>query len=131
MANSDNEYISGANFETLLGLEQKAIEYRRVRSGGNDWYGVALSGGGIRSAIFCLGALQALAEHNVLAKFDYMSSVSGGGYTASALHWLWHQNANTGTSKSDFPFGNPHSPRQFRGSTACRLSAYAREVSYA
>ena len=42
--------------------------------------GLAFSGGGIRSATFCLGVLQALNELNLLRIFDYLSTVSGGGY---------------------------------------------------
>ena len=47
--------------------------------------GLAFSGGGIRSATFNLGILQALAERGLLHKFDYLSTVSGGGYIGS---WL-------------------------------------------
>ncbi|MFZ1984847.1 MAG: patatin-like phospholipase family protein [Desulfatitalea sp.] len=47
--------------------------------------GLAFSGGGIRSATFNLGVLQALARLGVLDKFDYLSTVSGGGYIGS---WL-------------------------------------------
>jgi hypothetical protein len=43
--------------------------------------GLALSGGGIRSATFCLGLLQGLNEKGLLPLFDYLSTVSGGGYT--------------------------------------------------
>jgi hypothetical protein len=42
--------------------------------------GIGLSGGGIRSATFCLGVLQALAHRDLLSRYDYISSVSGGGY---------------------------------------------------
>nr|WP_252263713.1 patatin-like phospholipase family protein [Paracidobacterium acidisoli] len=42
--------------------------------------GLCFSGGGIRSATFNLGILQALAELNLLPHFDYLSTVSGGGY---------------------------------------------------
>ena len=46
--------------------------------------GFALSGGGIRSATFCLGIFQALAkEPGLLRKIDFISSVSGGGFFAS------------------------------------------------
>jgi hypothetical protein len=45
--------------------------------------GLALSGGGIRSATFCLGALQVLGERGVLRHVDYLSTVSGGGYIGS------------------------------------------------
>lgn len=46
---------------------------------------LAFSGGGIRSATFNLGVLQALAKVQHLSKFDYISTVSGGGYIGS---WL-------------------------------------------
>src|ERR1051325_4294388 len=46
---------------------------------------LCLSGGGIRSASFGLGVLQGLAKHGFLSKFDYLSTVSGGGYIGS---WL-------------------------------------------
>lgn len=45
-----------------------------------DYFGLALSGGGIRSATFNLGLLQALADKGVLKHTDYLSTVSGGGY---------------------------------------------------
>jgi hypothetical protein len=47
--------------------------------------GLCLSGGGIRSASFCLGALQALHETGVLDRVDYLSTVSGGGYIGCSL----------------------------------------------
>lgn len=43
--------------------------------------GLALSGGGVRSATFALGLLQGLSRHGVLKAFDYVSTVSGGGFT--------------------------------------------------
>ncbi|MEP7219955.1 MAG: patatin-like phospholipase family protein, partial [Bacteroidota bacterium] len=42
--------------------------------------GLALSGGGIRSATFCLGLLQGLREKGLIQAFDYLSTVSGGGF---------------------------------------------------
>jgi len=54
-----------------------------------DTSALCLSGGGIRSATFALGVLQALASHNLLDKFDYISTVSGGGYIGSWLSsWI-------------------------------------------
>jgi patatin-like phospholipase len=44
--------------------------------------GLAFSGGGIRSATFHLGILQALQEMGTLPKIDYLSTVSGGSYIA-------------------------------------------------
>ena len=54
---------------------------------------LCLSGGGIRSATFALGVIQGLAERGVLNGFDYLSTVSGGGYVGG---WLssWKQRAN-------------------------------------
>jgi hypothetical protein len=46
---------------------------------------LCLSGGGVRSAAFNLGVLQAFARRGWLRAFDYLSSVSGGGYIAG---WL-------------------------------------------
>jgi hypothetical protein len=51
--------------------------------------GVAFSGGGVRSATFNLGVLQALASHDVLDKVGYISSVSGGSYINAWLaSWI-------------------------------------------
>ena len=50
--------------------------------------GLALSGGGIRSAAFNMGVLQTLARTGLLARIDYLSTVSGGGYIGSCLTWL-------------------------------------------
>ena len=49
-----------------------------------DTVGLALSGGGIRSAAFCLGALQALDGASKIDKLDYLSTVSGGGYIGAS-----------------------------------------------
>lgn len=65
--------------------------------------GLALSGGGIRSASFALGILQALARRNVIGRFDYLSSVSGGGYIGSALTWFLHNNGEIGTRNPEPP----------------------------
>jgi hypothetical protein len=61
--------------------------------------GIALSGGGIRSAAFCLGALQALDFYGVINRADYLSTVSGGGYVGSCLTASMSQNGG------EFPFG--------------------------
>lgn len=56
--------------------------------------GLALSGGGIRSASFSLGVMQALAHNGWLEKIDYLSTVSGGGYAGSSLSWLLSEKLN-------------------------------------
>ena len=54
-----------------------------------DTVGLALSGGGIRSATFCLGVLQALARKGRLRCIDFVSTVSGGGYIGVFLGRLY------------------------------------------
>ena len=91
-------------WEKVLEDEHQAINSRRAKnkrkpvktantikdklygqSGNFDTLGVALSGGGIRSAAFCIGALQALDAHKILDRVDYLSTVSGGGYAGVAV----------------------------------------------
>ncbi|QNA98616.1 patatin-like phospholipase family protein [Massilia sp. Se16.2.3] len=55
------------------------------RAHGAQLAGLVPSGGGVRSATFNLGALQALAEARLLRDFDYLSTVSGGGFIGG---WL-------------------------------------------
>ena len=72
---------------------------------------LCLSGGGIRSAAFSLGVIQALATHprsadrgrarskedSLLSRFHYLSTVSGGGYAGGWLSaWLTHAYSKSG-----------------------------------
>lgn len=72
--------------------------------------GLALSGGGIRSATYCLGVLQALAYRRALPNIDYLSTVSGGGYIGTSLSYLLHQSASDPSmpkfdvSRENFPY---------------------------
>ncbi|WP_326541935.1 patatin-like phospholipase family protein [Pseudorhodoferax sp.] len=52
-------------------------------------WGLALSGGGIRSATFCFGLLRALARERLLLRFDLLSTVSGGGHIGGMLGRLF------------------------------------------
>jgi hypothetical protein len=54
-----------------------------------DTVGVALSGGGIRSATFCLGVFRALARNHLVRRIDVLSTVSGGGYFGVFLGGLF------------------------------------------
>ena len=65
------------------GIAPGAEFYRRLFDA--DLWGLCLSGGGIRSATFALGVIQQLAAVKLLARFNYLSTVSGGGYIGS---WL-------------------------------------------
>jgi hypothetical protein len=53
-------------------------------------FGIALSGGGIRSATINAGVLEILNKVGILPKADFLSTVSGGGYIGGYLHAnLW------------------------------------------
>lgn len=115
--------------EKLLQAEKAYILKRRskVRVSGEqnisddgtpeNLVGLALSGGGIRSATFSLGVMQALSRCGAFDKIDYLSTVSGGGYIGSALTWLTSgksrakriddatEEVEFSTSDGEFPFG--------------------------
>lgn len=55
---------------------------------GHDAIGLSLSGGGIRSATFCLGVVQVLAGRGLMKDIDYLSTVSGGGYIGGFISSL-------------------------------------------
>jgi hypothetical protein len=62
---------------------------RRIHGLGAGRSAVCLSGGGIRSGTFALGVLQSLARRGFLDRFDYLSTVSGGGYIGGWLSaWI-------------------------------------------
>ncbi len=65
--------------------------------------GLALSGGGIRSATFCLGFLQSLARHDLLSKIRYLSTVSGGGYIGGFLGALYSRCRSAGAGSCPLP----------------------------
>jgi hypothetical protein len=74
-----------AHEHALLGLTAET----GARTGATVGAGLALSGGGVRSATFALGVLQALAARGALRQFDYLSTVSGGGYIGAWLSaWI-------------------------------------------
>jgi hypothetical protein len=103
----------------LLGQEIPVVVARRKKHeiaseyiGGDpyDWargqnlQGLCVSGGGIRSATFNLGILQGLAEKKMLHRFDYLSSVSGGGYIHEWLAgWIKREEAAASAAAAKLP----------------------------
>ncbi len=69
--------------ETEARLRAGAVAKLQIDALSQDLCGLAISGGGIRSGTFGLGVLQSLASLNMLSRFDYLSTVSGGGYIGS------------------------------------------------
>ena len=115
MGNSSNDFAA----TDCYAEERKRFAARREALGagvplppGRRPWGLALSGGGIRSATFALGVLQSLCrvrpaiaqtpdEKNalpLLARFDYLSTVSGGGYVGAFLSALFRPAAARGAT---------------------------------
>jgi len=106
--------------------------------------GLALSGGGIRSATFNLGVLQGLQELDLLRHIDYISTVSGGGFIGSWLvgnvrrsqHWLgrltcWDESIEHLRSYSNYLAPSPASSAQTpgpSGSAGCAMPSSSRSL---
>ena len=80
--------------------QREALAFTRAHDA--NLTGLAFSGGGIRSATFNLGVMQGLAKvrkkdakekNGLLSRFDYLSTVSGGGYIGSWLSAWIHRDA--------------------------------------
>ncbi len=81
---SELRHIKGKECPDGADLETIFREFHK-----QDLKALCFSGGGIRSATFGLGIVQGLAKHDLLEKFDYLSTVSGGGYLGSWLSaWI-------------------------------------------
>lgn len=107
MAATNTQPITNqAAVETLdvLKAEYRLIWGEEATGGMEDYHtavlqrrqaALCLSGGGIRSAAFALGVLQALSEKRLLTGFHYLSTVSGGGYIGSWLQrWIHEHQGN-------------------------------------
>jgi hypothetical protein len=99
------------SFDTVFQIELSQIRRRRepgrqlvtpetniIPTADFGLTGIALSGGGVRSASFALGVLQALGAKNLIKKLDYLSTVSGGGYIGTAMTIAMSENGGA------FPF---------------------------
>ncbi|HEY0101025.1 MAG TPA: patatin-like phospholipase family protein [Pyrinomonadaceae bacterium] len=76
-------------YVVLLNEKFTAELYRHIHDLPEKRTALCFSGGGIRSASFGLGIVQGLARYGMLGHFDYLSTVSGGGYLGSWLSaWI-------------------------------------------
>lgn len=73
---------------------QASVPLNRDASTRNNLIGLACSGGGIRSASFSLGVIQYLIANKLFGAVDYLSTVSGGGYTGSCISALAKDDTN-------------------------------------
>ena len=83
-------------YEMIWGADADIVTpedyYRKANAAGQA--ALCLSGGGIRSAAFGLGLLQASSRARLLTSFHYLSTVSGGGYIGSWLQrWIQEERA--------------------------------------
>lgn len=86
------QHILGSASLRRAALDRESAETAlRHRAFDKGMFGVALSGGGIRSATFCLGVLQTLGKLKLLSRVDYLSTVSGGGYIGGWFSSLLHR----------------------------------------
>jgi len=92
----------------------ESLEQRQARLG---LTALCLSGGGIRSASFCLGVLQALAAKRLLNRFDYVSTVSGGGFIGGWLQMLLHEAGDADRAQSALGSAGPAALSALRGYT--------------
>lgn len=94
------EDLSDLIWECKTKLSKKLVPelYKIIRKLPQQRSVLCLSGGGVRSAVFNLGILQGLARSGLLDKFDYLATVSGGGFIGS---WLsaWIQRADGDVTK--------------------------------
>ncbi len=99
------------------GKQNATQDDKTVPTTEHELVGLALSGGGIRSATFNLGFLQALCRHGILKNVHYLSTVSGGGYIGSSLTTLLNSDFEKQEKKENkidllddenFPFSIQH-----------------------
>lgn len=102
----------------LCEAELRLLRARRAAAGVNageatdaplHTVGLAFSGGGIRSATFCLGFCQALARQGLLRRVDYLSTVSGGGYVGAFLGALLCRPDSGGIAGAERTLSDPAS----------------------
>lgn len=98
-------------------IDQLVAERRAAlgrEDGVEDKWGLALSGGGIRSATFAFGLLGVLARNRLLERFDLLSTVSGGGYIGGMLGRLLQRARSVADTRAIFAAFGAQEPRWFR-----------------
>ncbi len=91
------------NDKEIQQIENEHLFERRQKLYGNKdaacldktRFGIAMSGGGIRSATINLGILKTLNKFGVLKRADYISTVSGGGYTGAYIQAMLKNEGDT------------------------------------
>ena len=114
-------HVHGAELRTIKARREAAdIDAREIPDAEEqvvdpaverDLIGLAISGGGIRSSTFSLGVIQTLERKGLFKRFDYISTVSGGGYTGSMLSTLLRRKRDAPRA---FPLAKPRGEEEPR-----------------
>lgn len=106
------EHDGIATMDRIVAVELgEPVQLGDHAEGRKDWLrnppleleGLALSGGGIRSATFNLGLLQGLDRLGLLERFHYVSTVSGGGYLGGFWTAWRFRNGGTDAARQMLP----------------------------
>ena len=111
------------HIKTISDIHLASI-YRRIHAGEGS-AALCFSGGGIRSATFALGVTQGLAQRGVLKHFDYLSTVSGGGYIGSWLSSWIHRSGSADKVFAALQSGRAESPMEPEPPTLSHLRKYS------
>ena len=97
---------AGASTPEIAARPDTEVDAVRAAMLRADYTALCLSGGGIRSAAFALGVVQGLATSGQLARVDYLSTVSGGGYLGAWLTAWMHREGAGGRPHAARPLGS-------------------------
>lgn len=93
---------NACKLRVMYAEEHAAI--REARPNAAPYIGLALSGGGIRSAGFAAGVMKGLHEIGLLDQVGYVSSISGGGYAGA---WYMYHGYEWPLAEDPDPITNP------------------------
>jgi hypothetical protein len=106
----------GAGANAVATTVEPAAEAAPPAPSGRNELAICCSGGGIRSASYCLGAIQALEQAKVMSRVRSIFCVSGGSYIASARTLVAHDLLGKKASEPAYAPGSPEE-RNLRNNT--------------
>lgn len=120
-ASLPKEVDEGRQFEGALASAEKPLVNNPPE------LGLALSGGGYRSALYSIGALKRLYDADILPRVDYLSTVSGGGYTG---YWLMTAQADARRRGQATQFGEGRLADAHFARSLCEAETNANFVTF-
>jgi hypothetical protein len=104
-APESGDQVLGSQTEAPLPRPARDVAAGAEVPAAGDW-AICCSGGGIRSAAYCLGALQSLDRGGLLSKVKWILGVSGGSYIATSRALVAHH-LRAGTQPPAYAPGTP------------------------